>query len=334
MTAPTQAQIDAARNNLAILRELNQEAAEHHTLKIVNAYALLVGESDTADPGLPFVLGVFENVFSYLSGEAFGPAGKAAATLFGGMIAGWIDNTPPSLAGAFASYATRYDATWRELNHQLDSLNDQLGSKDPATVEKAWNTQIQFNGQTSTVSALSSSGLPSKVDSNRFDDMVDGVVFSQDQSLWRSMLQEHYEALYYTWYHRGQGEDGNYETLPLEWARYRMGYYPYVFYCYYDYQGGYEPPFHFICANEYVVCRKGTNNWYYLNDDACRYLFIDSTPNSVINADGLFHREAVMNFLGIKHVETVRYCTTDNPFDWREPPRAARPDAAPQAAAA
>lgn len=110
-----------------------------------------------------------------------------------------------------------------------------------------------------------------------------------------------YEALYYTWYHRGQGEDGNYETLPLEWARYRMGYYPYVFYCYYDYQGGYEPPFHFICANEYVVCRKGTNNWYYLNDDACRYLFIDRTPNSVINADGLFHREAVMNFLGIKH---------------------------------
>lgn len=334
MTAPTQAQIAAACDNLAILRELNQEAAEHHALKIINAYALLVGESDTADPGLPFVLSVFENVFSFLAGEAFGPAGKTAATLFGGMIAGWIDNTPPSLAGSFGSYTSRYNASWSELNHQLDTLNDRLRSNDPATVESAWNTRFDFGGSSAVVSGLSSSGLPSRVDSNAFDNMVDGVVFSQDQALWRSMLQQHYEALYYTWYHKGQGETGLYETLPLEWARYRIQSYPYVFYCYYDYQGGYEPPFHLICANEYVVCRKGTNNWYYLNDDACRYLFIDSVPTKVINADGLFHREDVMNFLGVQHVETVRWCTTDDPFDWRDPPRAARVDLVPQAVAA
>jgi hypothetical protein len=329
MPAPTPQQIAIARKNLDVLRELNQEASQHHTIKIINAYALLVGESDTIDPGLPFALKIFEGVFSALAGEAFGPAGKAAATLFGGMISGWINNTPPSLAGAFSSYATRYDAAWRELNHQLDSLNDRLGSNDPATVEKAWNTQFQFNGQTASVSSLSSSGLPSRVDSDAFDVMVDGVVFSQDQALWRTMLQENYEALYYTWYHRGQGVDGYYESLPLEWAQYRMGDYPYVFYCYYDYQGGYEPPFHFICANEYVVCRKGTTNWRYLNDDACQYLFIDSTPRTIINPQGLFLREEVMNFLGIKHVETKRYCTT-YPFDWREPSRAAMPDLMPE----
>lgn len=333
MTAPTPAQIAATRKNLDILRELNQEAGEHHTIKIINAYALLVGEPDNADPGLPFVLTIFENVFSILAGEAFGPAGKAAATLFGGMIAGWINSPPPSLAASFSSYTQRYDASWRELNHQLDTLNDGLGSSDPATVEKTWNTQFGFNGQTATVADLSNAGLPPSEDSNAFDNMVDAVVLSQERALWRSMLQENYEALYYTWYHKGQGY-GSSETLPLEWARYRMGYYPYVYYCYYDYQGGYEPPFHLICANEYVVCRKGTTNWYYLNDDACRYLFIDSTPGTVINRAGLFHREEVMNFLGIQHVETVRYCTTDNPYDWREPPRAKRPDIGPSAAAA
>ncbi len=326
MSAPTKQQIDVARKNLDVLRELNQETSTHHIIKIVNAYALLVGEPDTADPGLPFALNVFQNVFSALGGEAFGPAGRVAATLFGGMAAGWINNPPASVAGAFSSYATRYDATWQELNLQLDGLNDKLSSNDLATVEATWNTAFTFNGQTVTVAGLSDSSLPSRVDSVAFDNMVGAVVFAQDQALWKTLLQVHYEADYYTWYHKGQGVDGAYETLPMSWARDRMVSYPYVYYCYYDYQGGYEAPFHFICANEYVVCRKGTTGWYYLNGDACAYLFIDSTPNTVINAKGLFHREEVMNFLGIDHKETVRWCTTDSPFDWREPARLVRID--------
>lgn len=326
MSAPSPQQIEVARENLAVLRELNQEAAQHHIVKIINAYALLVGEPDTADPGLSFAVQVFEGVFSHLAGEAFGPAGESAATLFGGMIASWANQAPVSLAGAFGSYATRYDATWRELNHQLDRLRDELGSGDPSTVQNAWDKTYAFGGRSASVASLSLSRLP-QVGTDAFDTMVDGVVFSQDQALWKTMLQAHYEADYYTWYHKGQGVDGAYESLPLQWARYRMGMYPYVYYCYYDYQGGYEPPFHFICANEYVVCRKGTVNWYYLNNDACAYLFIDSTPNTVINPKGLFHREEVMNFLGIRHVETVRYCTTDKPFDWREPARPLRHDA-------
>lgn len=69
--------------------------------------------------------------------------------------------------------------------------------------------------------------------------------------------------------------------------------------------------------------RKGEDNSYYeqwdnsigtsagaftdghLNDAACKYLFIDSYDNVVINADGLFHRNFV--FTGMPKISHVTH---------------------------
>ncbi|KAF0813439.1 hypothetical protein IGB42_01790 [Andreprevotia sp. IGB-42] len=324
MSTPTPDQIALARSNLSILRELNEEACLHHLPKILNAYALLVGNKDESDPGIAFLLEIFQGLFSALGAEVGGGAGKAAAGFVAGLVANWISAPPSSLNTQFASYATRYDATVRALSLQLDTINANLGSSDAALVQQTWDSKVSYNGITTAVADFAAPGLPKVKEDPLFDHMVDKVTFSQDQALWKQMLIQNYQALYYTWYHRGQAG-----SPPLSWSQYRLSFYKYCYYTYYTFQAGYEPPFYLWCVNEYVVCRKGTVEWYYLNGDACDYLFIDSTPGTIINPNGLFGREEVVQFLGIVHVETEPYVTIFNPPNWRDPKRNARPDVEP-----
>ena len=316
MSSPTPEQLRTARGNLSNLRELNVEVYPHVLEKIQNAY-LLFTIPDNDDPGMTVILKIIDGVFGAIGSEG-GAAGEAAAAFLSGMIARWVSDPPSTLNTQFASYYERYDKTSLELNKQLDTLSERLGSSDTATVLAAWNTSFTYNGKTAALSDLASVEVP-KPETPEFDDMVEMAELAQNQAIWRQLLQANYYVPYYTWYHRGQAPEGP----PLAWARYRLESYKYCYYVYYQYNGGAwyldDPTWYVWIVNEYVICKKNTVQYRYLNDAACDYLFKDSTPGTIINPNGLFTRQEVVDFLGIKHVETGPYVTQSHLQTQMEP---------------
>jgi hypothetical protein len=301
MPVPTQDQITKVLTNLDNMQKWNDYVYnKHFGASISNAYLLLT-EPDTNDKGLTYVLNIFEAAFKVM-GAALGPGGAFASNFLVGMMGYWSGAPPSNLNKQFAQLILRTAQTSEEVDIQLANYSTAL--KNPATMQATWDTKFTYNGQTTSVGDLANVTFPLEHDPT-FYPLVDAASKSFDQQIWKQMLMENYEARYRQFY-RTDATDKN--TPPIKWIQSYIQYYKNTYYTYFWHEGDGGDCSLWI-AQEYYVTIKGTEA-YWLNGDSCDYVFIDSTPGTIINKDGLFTRQEVMDFLGIHYQPNSTYHLT------------------------
>lgn len=287
MTAPTPEQIQKVQTNLDRMHLFNQYVFEHGKPCILNAYLLLT-EPQT-DSGLMYVLDFFEAAFETLGGM-LGPLGTISSTFLAGMVNSWASNTPPSLKGQFADIITRFNNTSMEVDTQLAAIHDDLNN--PAT----WNMNFQFNNKTAQVSDLATIDFPPP-DTTPFMDMATAAVNLWDRTIWKNILIANFRIPF-----RGQTRsDYTDPKVPPIPQIQQMINDEKNLYCSYFWHPGDGGDCQLWIIDSYYV-EFNTAGFYQLSADACNYLFIDSVPGVIINAKGLYTREDVVQFLGIKIV--------------------------------
>lgn len=288
-------QVKTVRTNLSNMVTLNYELYPRGQNSVLNAF-LLFSATDDNDPGVDVFLNIMYGAFSAI-GAGYGAAGAFGATFVSGMISSWTSSPPPNLDGQFASYLERFNATSNALTNQLDALRDDLGSGDAKTVEKAWNTQFTFNGQTIKVSDLAGFEFPAS--GTQFDQMVQRIAAEIDTGLWRQMLGANYHAPLYQ-----DNMDTGYKDQnvpPIPWVLQQLDYYKNAYFVWYWYT---DPNNNGNCARwmaqMYVITTgQNANTGLDLNEACCWYVFKDKTPGVVNNPAGLFTREQVAEICGI-----------------------------------
>ncbi len=291
MPSPTPEQIKIVQTNLTNMLAMNAYIFSHGQAKILNAYLRLT-ETDDTDPGLDIALNILESGFSAI-GSMAGAIGGFVSTFLSGMVADWATNTPPDLKGQFASYLTRFEATSRQIDLQLEKYyNDVPGN---------WNTSFTFHGQTATLSDLSTGEFPAEIIS-----IANAALFSLDQRLWAQMLATNFVITLWEFSSGPIVFAGTPDNPPIDFANrlYEANPAYYVTWTWHDSTGCGDTTGWLI--NEYNV---GTGAGLFsdgsLNNDACAYLFRDRTPGTIINPDGLFEREYLFTQLGIRQTTHI-----------------------------
>lgn len=290
LAPPTLAQTQTVQANLKNMQALNDYVYNHGQSKILNAYALL-NQPDSADPGLTIGLNILEGAF-WAVGGLLGPIGNFAASFLSGMVAWWAQgsNTPGSLGDSFSSLITRFNATSIQVDSNLATYS--------ASVADNWSTlSFTYNGQTTTLPDLATANFPSETDPAFFP-IATAALLALDQYIWTFLLTSKYKVTYWS-----SGSDYipySAESDPNAWA---IGFYaahPAYFTTWTRVQtsgcggeNGWNMPQYSLGGSTSIFTDAA------LNDGACGYLFIDSTPGNVINANGLFTRAQVFTGLGI-----------------------------------
>ena len=291
MSSPTTEQLEIAKKNIKTMRDFNEYTFIHGTPYISNAFYLLTEPPN--DAGLTYVLDFFSLAFSTLASFA-GPAAEFAAGFLEGMLSSWASDPPPSLNKQFADITTRFNKTSVEIDLTLAKVHD--GLEDPGTRQATWDSEYKLRGKSYKVSDLAASLLPDK-DTAIFVDNAKKAEKEWDRRIWRLLLVANYRIPYRDRF-RTDYTDKN--VPPIPWIKEQIGEYPYAYFSYFWHQGNGGDCSLWI-AVEYCLELNATG-FRDLSDDACAYLFIDSVPGTIINKDGLFTREEVVKFMGIKIV--------------------------------
>ncbi len=295
MPTPTQPQINAVLTNLVNMQDFNDYVYNKRcTAHISNAYDLL-SEPDSTDKGLVYVLNLFEAAFKVLGGF-LGPGGAFASNFLVGMMGYWSGNPPSSLNAQFAKLIERTAQTSQEVDNLLADFHSALQNAE--TMQATWDTQFTYNGQTTSVGDLANVIFPVEADPS-FYPMVNAAAKSFDQQIWKQMLVNNYRVRWRDFYRTDCTDK---DTPPIKWVQEYIDYYKNTYYTYCWHQGGGGDCSLWI-ADEYAV-EKNVTGFYELNEDCCNYIFIDSTPGTIINQEGLFTRQQVMDFLGIQYHST------------------------------
>lgn len=296
MSVPTDEQIKIATTNLTNMIFLNRDIFPRGTAKILNAF--LKFETTDSDPGLNIVLNILEGGF-WAVASLGGPVSSFAASFLSGMLSYWVTDTPPSLKGQFGSYLERFDRTSEQVTIQLGKFKDGLDSKDPKIIEKVWNTRFTYNGKTASVADLGNSYFPSP-GSTDYDRMIIKAAFALDQELWKQILK----ANYYVHILSGNVNTGykDKNVPPIPFILEQIKYYPASYWTWYWFPD--ECP-RWIAKSYIIKTGYYPTYGYWLNDACCRYLFKDSLPGHTINEYGLFTRQEVVDFIGMKYEPDV-----------------------------
>ncbi|GAA3604812.1 hypothetical protein GCM10022236_03340 [Microlunatus ginsengisoli] len=285
---PTQAQIAIVQNNLSNLRNFNDYVYNHTDTKLDEALDAL--EQPSQDPGVGAVLALFQATIAV--GATFMPLEEAGAflgTFVNGLLASWITSPPSSLGGNLLSWINRYEKTSISFDQQLATYAQ--------NVPAYWSTSFTVNGQTSVLSDLAFTEIPNQDDDPSFYDMVNASILATQQAMWKQILPVGFVALELS----DLFVDGDLDHPPISWAQKYYQQHPnaYVSWVWS------KDIFHFDewrIYNYLLVASPGGMFSPQLSSDACDMLFIDSTPGTTINADGLYLRNTVFAGLGIKIV--------------------------------
>jgi len=288
--------------NLTNMQAFNDQVYNFGLAKYLNAFELL-SEHDDNDLGLAIGLNIIEGAF-WAAGSVGGPAGSFLASFLSGMVAYWMTDTPPSLNTAFAQNVLRFQATTEQVDANLAGYH--------ADVPGNWNTSFTYNGQTQALSDLATFDFPVETDT-AYKPLLDAALFGVDQSVWNNLLVAGFVVTF--WYVGGDGTWNGSDLFmdykekdipPTDWVR-----------DYYDKNPAYYEELAWYSGDSNKCCgpppcwavgeyNLGTGAGPLgltdgsISDDAANYLFIDSTPDNVINPKGLFKREDVFKHLGLK----------------------------------
>jgi hypothetical protein len=287
---PTPEQVRQVQANLANMQRFNDFIYAHGQTKILNAY-LLTSRQDSSDPGVAVVLNLLSSAFSVIGSE-FGPAGNFITTFVSGMLSSWTTNTPPDLTATFASLLTRLDATSRAIDAQLARFNSDVGGE--------WSTKFTFNGATMSLSDLASESFPAESDP-RFAGMANRALFGLDQEVWRLILTSQFVITFWLLSTGDHVMEGSRDEPPISWNNRFIEAHPayYHTWTWHDKSGCGDVNGWKIDEYNLGVGVSITSDGSLANE-ACSYLFIDSSDGVVINPQGLFPRATVFKNLGIR----------------------------------
>ena len=299
---PTPDQIKKVQTNLTNMLAFNDQVYNFGLAKYLNAYALL-SEHDDNDLGLAIGLNIIEGAF-WAAGSVAGPAGSFLASFLSGMVAYWMTDTPPSLNTAFAQNVLRFQATTEQVDANLASYYQDVPGN--------WNISFTYNGTTQALSNLATFDFPVETDV-AYKPLLDAALFGVDKSLWNNLLVAGFVITF--WYSSGDGtwngadlfmDQKDQNSPPIDWAQ-----------GFYKVHPAYNEPWAWYSGDPNNCCgpppcwaisefNLGTGVGPLgltdgsISDDAAAYLFIDSTPDAIINPNGLFTRNDVFKNIGIK----------------------------------
>ena len=306
MSTPTDEEILKVKTNLRNLIDFNNQLYVEGNTKLINAYALL-SLSDSKDLGLQVGLNLLCGAFWALGGP-LDAVGAIAANFACGVVGNYAVSTPVSLNAQFSSLLTRFQKTSEQLDTDLETFYD-----NPTAY---WNIEYSstvynpFGSYPSSgkLSDLATIDFPAKVDT-KFMDYINTAQYALDQETWAQLLQNFvitqycpstiYKCKYYTESEMEQDAAGFYEVHPSYWNNW--------VYHHETNKKGDDKSYYEHWQNNIGTGASSFSDGH-LNDDACKYMFIDSYDNVIINPDGLFHRNFVFNSLkNIKHTTHTYY---------------------------
>ncbi len=297
---PSDEDILKVKNNIRNMINFNNYLYTQGNTKILNAYALL-SLSDNHDLGVQIGLNLLCGAFFAL-GDPFGSLGAIAANFLAGLVGSYAFSKPPSLQAQFSSLLLRFQATSEQANADLEILDS-----DPSTYwDKSYsgtvNTPFGSYTASGTVSQLSTIDFPAQTDP-QFMDMIYTAQYALDQCVWAQLLQNFVITQYQpgTEYPCSQFSEAQMESNAAGFYCGHLSYWNNWTYVNYVTKKGVDKSYYMQYQNN-IGTGVTTFSDGHLSDDACRYLFIDSFDNVIINANGLFHRNFVFTGLsGIAH---------------------------------
>jgi len=308
---PTEETIFRLRTNLKNMQKFNDQLYVNTISKCANAFYLL-SKSDNSDPGMKIGINLLCGGIIGIGGE-FGIIGAVVANYYCGLVSEYSTSSPQSLLTQYTSYITRIQATTLQVDLDLaTSSSDPVPNWDKP-VSGSFNTPWGQKSASCTLSQLAAVDIPNETDP-QYDEMMIKAVFEFDQTLWWTVINQNYQVngwnigwllpLIIQASDVPLGDQGmnnycnNYMTnLPAHWT---FWYYSHSTdkkgrdtssYMIMDYSLGSEP--------------TNRNKDQPIPDNAARYLFIDTIPGTVVNANGLFNRVFVFQQFGLKTVEQV-----------------------------
>jgi hypothetical protein len=299
MSNPTEEQIRRVKTNLTNMIAFNQQLQTEGNVKILNAFALL-SIPDNKDLGLQIGLNLLCGSISAISGLA-GPVGSIGGHFLDGVVGHYADQTPPSLAGSFASLLSRFQATSEQLQLTLEEFY-----QDPAA---NWNTvysgyvNTPFTSYTASgsLSELSTIDFPSQ-EAPEFTELLEVAQFSLDQCAWAQLLTNFVITKYYptSMYKCDSYSEQQMENNAASFYGVHPSYYNTWTYVNHVHKGKDKSYYDYNQNN--IGNGPSAFSDGHLSDQACQYMFIDSYDNVIINPKGLFERAFVFTQLaGIQH---------------------------------
>ena len=290
---PTDDEIARVKTNLSRLQKINDQIYNYGNGKIMNAFALLT-QKDDHDLGLQIGLNLLCGAFWAAGGE-FGPLGAVAANFMSGLISGYAVSTPPSLNQTFSTIIDRFQTTSITADTDLATLYSDPVPNWNKVYSGTFSTPFGSHTVSGTLAELSTVDVPEETDPN-FETIVTKGVYGLDQEMWSILLTRFVVTTF------SPNEELYQSHIPdiNAWAQ--------------DYYNAHKS---YWCTWVYYTRsnKPNKNHWDTtdhnlgtgasafsdgsLNDNACNYLFIDSTDGTVINSNGLFARTFVFTGLNI-----------------------------------
>jgi hypothetical protein len=300
---PTTDNIIKVKKNIKNLQCFNDKLYTLAVTKCTNAFVLL-NESDNKDFGLNNGINLLCSGLLGICNE-FGITGAVAANLICGIVGQYSESKPAFLTQSFTSVINRLQATFTQLDNDLEALLDDPVQNWSKIYTGMFNISSGTHTPSSTLGNLATIDFPSEND-ELFDDMMKKAIFSFDQTIWWVLLNQHYQV---NGNNNGlllpsiiqasklDSDDSN-NTGMINYCK------KYIT----------ENPTHWVYWVYYRnVTKKGKDNSYYvlydynlalqspnntnntISKEAAEYLFIDSIDDCIINPNGLFNRHFVFN---------------------------------------
>ena len=299
MSNPTEEQIRRVKTNLTNMIAFNEQLQIEGNVKILNAFALL-SIPDNKDLGLQIGLNLLCGSISAISGLA-GPVGSIGGHFLDGVVGHYADQTPPSLAGSFASLLSRFQATSEQLQLTLEEFyQDPTGNWN--TVYSGYvNTPFTSYTASGSLSELSTIDFPSQ-EAPDFTELLEAAQFSLDQCAWAQLVTNFVITKYYptSMYKCGSYSEQQMENNAASFYGVHPSYYNTWTYVNHVHKGKDKSYYDYNQNN--IGDGPSAFSDGHLSDQACQYMFIDSYDNVIINPKGLFERAFVFTQLaGIQH---------------------------------
>ena len=304
---PTEANIIRLRSNLKNLQHFNDQLYTYTITKTENCFLLLT-KTDSGDPGLNVGLNLLCGAMIGI-GADYGIIGAVIANYFCGLVSEYSVATPPSLLTSYTSYSTRIQAT--SIQADIDMENSNVNPAQNWNTIRSGSFDTPWGSKTAscTLGQLAAIDVPNEIDT-LYGQMMTRAVYCFEQMLWWSVINQNYQVNgLNTGYMMptiipasevSQGDAGmnkycnNYMTeLPPHWT--------YWLYSHTTDKKGRDTSTYEIL--DYSVGSPPNNGHDQpITDAAARYLFIDTIPGTIVNANGLFNRYFVFNQFGLKRV--------------------------------
>jgi hypothetical protein len=289
--SPDSTTIEKVKSNLARMQLWNDYVYSKGNCLIGNCY-LLMSSTDSSDPGLSIGIALMEGAFGVVG--SFGAFGGFACCFMCAEVESWTTSTPSDLNSTFASMLLRFQ-------HSSVAFDNccAIYSSDPVS---NWYKTFSYNGTTMVLGDLATITFPLENDPE-FIDMAIAALKGLDIAVWKSVLNQQ------CWLTEYVGAGGASRIVKDKKGKYDCDGYAQDFIAN-------NPAYYVTWAWHQKESMFGSDAWYFyewnvgfgaskykdnsIPDDACAYLFIDSTDNHIINPDGLVTRRTVFEQWGIR----------------------------------